>query len=351
MDQENEKNTDGNSLLEADEPAKAAEYLRMTMARLNEFQLPFTPVYYGLFYIYVSGKNITLNKKIDRHLEDETLTHENAVKLFVNFFFVCSEELTEGLRNELMDTITEVVSSLIDIAGKSSISNKQLEKHISTLSSTQSTQNVLSVVSSIIHVTRQFVDDTKQLETDLLVTSKGLNTLKNELAHARIEATTDSLTGLLNRRGFDQQLKKMLNDRRKSGAGFCVVMADLDHFKDINDNYGHLFGDKILKVFSRLLTDKTRSTDYVARFGGEEFILILPETSIENAFMVAENIRKAVEKMQVRNTKTGDVIESITSSFGIAAHRFDESATQIVDRCDNALYKAKQTGRNKTVKS
>ncbi|NNJ90168.1 MAG: GGDEF domain-containing protein [Gammaproteobacteria bacterium] len=349
MDQD--KAIDNNTLLEADEPAKAAEYLRLTMAKLTELQLPFTPVYYGLFYIYIAGKNTTLNRKVERHIENKTLTHENAVKLFVNFFFVCSEELTEGLRNELLDTITEVVSSIIDIAGKSSISNKQLEKHIDTLSSTQSTQNVLSVVSSIVHVTRQFVDDTKQLETNLLVTSKGLNTLKNELAHARIEATTDSLTGLLNRRGFDEQLKRLLNDRRKSGAGFCIIMADIDHFKDLNDSYGHLFGDKILQVFARLLTEKTRSTDYVARFGGEEFIIILPETSMENAFMVAENIRKAVEKLQVRNTKSGDIINAITSSFGIAAHRFDESGNDIVDRCDTALYKAKQNGRNKTIKS
>ena len=349
MDQDTSQTN--NSLLETDEPAQAAEYLRLAMAKLNEHQFPFTPVFYSLFYIYVSGKNTTLNVKIDRHLKDGTLNHENAVKLFVNFFFVCTEELTEGLRNELLETITEVVSSLIAVAGKSSMSNKQLERHISTLSSTQSTQNVLSVVSSIIHVTRQFVSDTKQLESDLIVTSKGLNTLKNELAHARIEATTDSLTELLNRRGFDEQLKKMLNDRRKNGSGFCLVMADLDHFKDINDNYGHLFGDKILKVFARLLVEKTRSTDCVARFGGEEFILILPETSMENAFVVAENIRHAVEKLQVRNTKSGDVIEAITASFGIAAHRFDEAGDSLIDRCDSALYKAKQTGRNKSVKA
>jgi diguanylate cyclase len=348
MEQGKETN---NSLLENDEAAKAAEYLRLTMAKLNQYQLPFTPVNYGLFYIYVSGKNTSLNKKIDLHLNDGTLTHENAVKLFVNFFFICSEEITDGLRSELLDTLTEVISSLIEVAGKSSLSNKQLEAHINTLTSTQSTHNVLSVVSSIVHVTRQFVDDTRQLETDLLVTSKGLNTLKNELAHARIEASTDSLTGLLNRRGFDQQLKKMLHDRRKSGAGFCLIMADLDHFKDINDNYGHLFGDKILKAFARLLTDKTRSTDYVSRFGGEEFILILPETSIDNAFNVAENIRKAVEKLQVRNTKTGDIINTITASFGIAGHRFDEPANDLVYRCDSALYKAKQSGRNKTIKS
>jgi diguanylate cyclase len=348
MDTDKEKQ---NSLLETDDPSKAAEYLRLTMARLNEYQLPFTPVNYGLFYVYISGKNSTLNIKIDRHLKDGTLTHENAVKLFVTFFFVCSEEVTDGLRGELLDTLTEVISSLIDIAGKSTLSNKQLEAHIKTLSTTQSTQNVLSVVSSIIHVTRQFVDDTKQLETDLLVTSKGLNTLKNELAHARIEASTDSLTGLLNRRGFDEQLKKMLYDRRKSGAGFCILMADIDNFKHVNDNYGHLFGDKILQLFAKLLTDKTRSTDYVARFGGEEFILILPETSMDNAYIVAENIRKAVEKLQVRNTKTGDIIGAITASFGVAAHRFDEIANDLVDRCDSALYKAKQTGRNKTVKA
>ena len=340
-----------NLLLEQDDANQAAEYLRLAMAKINELQLPFTPVNYCLFYIYVSGKNTTLNQKIDKHINDEVFTHENAVKIFVSFFFICGEELNQGLRSELMEMITEVITSLIDVAGKSSMTSKQLETHIDALNESSSTTNLLSVISSITHIAKQFVNDTKTLEQNLIETSKGLNTLKLELAHARIEATTDSLTGLLNRRGYEEHLNRLLNDRRNYGSGFCVVMCDIDHFKNVNDNYGHLFGDKILQTYAELLKNKTRNTDYVARFGGEEFILLLPETSIENAFIVAENIRTSMEKLKVRHTKSGSIIEKLTSSFGIAAHRFDETAEAVIDRADNALYRAKQSGRNKTIKA
>ena len=342
---------EANYLLEEDEPEKSAEYMRMTLAKLSEHKLPINPVFFSLFYIYVSGKNLSLNGKIDKYLKNNTLTHEEAVKVFVHYFFVCSEELADHLRNELIETITDAISALIEVAGKSSMSNKQLEQHIDTLAENQSTHNIISVVSSILNITRQFVADTKKLESDLIMTSKGLNTLKNELNHARQEASTDTLTGLLNRRGLETQIQKLLNDRRRNGTNFSVIIADIDHFKDINDQYGHLFGDKILKVFARLLDERTRSSDYVARFGGEEFIMLLPETALDNAYNVAEHIRKAIEKLQVRHTKTGEVIKSLTASFGVACHKFDEPLEDLLDRCDKAMYKAKDTGRNLTIKA
>ena len=340
-----------NYLLEHDEPEKSAEFMRMALAKLSKNKLPINPVFYSLFYVYVSGKNLSLNEKIDNFLDNNGLNHEAAVKLFAYYFFICTEELADNLRNELIDTITETISTLLEVAGKSSMSNKQLEQHIDKLNQSQSAHDILSVISSIVHITRQFVADTKKMESDLVVTSKGLNTLKKELTHAREEASTDALTGLLNRRGFDNQIKKLLNDRRRNGTNFSVVIVDIDHFKDINDNYGHLFGDKTLKVFARMLDDKTRSTDHVARFGGEEFIILLPETGLDNAYNVAEHIRKAVENLKVKNTKTGEQLDSITASIGVACHHFDEPLDELLDRCDKAMHNAKEKGRNQTIRS
>ncbi len=344
-------NQDLNYLLEDEEPAKAAEYLRLAMMMLQKHQLPATPLNYALFYIYVSGKNITLNAQIDVLLANKSMTHEAAVTLFIRFFFHAGDAMLDGLRSDLLETVAQVISSVVDIAGKSSLTNKQLEKHIENLSGSQNSRNILSVVSSIIHETRYFISESKQLETDLISSGKELKHLKTELVNARVEATTDALTGLNNRRGFDEQLKKLLNDRRRTGNGFSLIMADLDHFKDINDNYGHLVGDKVLQAFGKLLLSKTRETDFVARYGGEEFVLLLPNTSLDNAFLVAENIRQAIEKLRVKQAKTGTVIGSITASFGVAVHRFDETASEILDRCDQAMYRAKNAGRNRTLKS
>lgn len=338
-------------LLEKESPEKAAEYLRLAMAKLHELQLPATPVNYGLFYVYVSGKDLNINRKVDSYLERGALTHEDASRLFTRFFFTCGDTMLESLRSELLTTVAEAIGTLVDVAGKTSLSNRELEKHIDQLSLSQTSRDILSAVSSIIHETRHFITESKQLESELINSSKDLKTLKDELANARIEATTDALTGLHNRRGFDEFLKRLLNDRRRSGQGFSMVMADMDHFKDINDNYGHLIGDKVLKAFATLLNSNTRDTDFVARFGGEEFVLVLPDTSMDNAFFVAENIRKAVEKLRVKQAKTGDVIGSITASFGVASHRFEETGLELIDRCDKALYKAKNSGRNKSIKA
>lgn len=340
-----------NYLLDDDAPEKAAENLRLAMAMLHKHQLPATPLNYALFYIYVSGKNVTLNKKINELLEAEELDHNEAVTLFIRFFYYCGDVMLDGLRKDLLETVAEVIGSLVDVAGKSALSNKQLEEHIEALAASQNSRNVLSVVSSIIHETRHFVQESRQLEKDLLTSSKELKHLKSELVNARVEATTDALTGLNNRRGFDEYLKKLLNDRRRSGTGFSIIMTDLDRFKDVNDNYGHLIGDKVLQAFARLLRDNTRDSDFVARFGGEEFVLLLPNTSLDNAYVVAENIRHAVEKLRVKQAKTGVAIGSITASFGVAMHRFDESAHELIDRCDKAMYRAKDAGRNRSVKS
>lgn len=344
-------NQELNYLLENDTPEKAAENLRLTMMLLKKHKLPATPLFYALFYIYVSGKNVNLNEKIDAFLANGELTQEDAATLFIRFFFRCGDEILDNLRNEVLDIVSEVIGSMVDMAGKSSLTNKQLEKHIDALTKGNTSRDVLSVVSSIIHETRYFIKESKQLETDLVTSSKELKHYKSELVNARIEAITDALTGLYNRRGFDERLKKLLNDRRRSGTSFSIIMTDLDHFKDVNDNHGHLIGDKVLQAFAKLLTSNTRETDFVARYGGEEFILLLPNTSLDNAYMVAENIRKAIEKLRVKQAKTGTVIGSITASFGVATHRFDETANDILDRCDQAMYRAKNSGRNKTVKS
>lgn len=340
-----------NPLLAEEIPEQAAEYLRLAVSMMQQHQLTATPINYALFYTYVSGKHVTLNNKIDKHLQENTFTHDTALQLFTREFMQCGDTILENLRNELMDTVTEAIGSLMNVAGKTSSTNRNLELHIASLNDCKSTKDIVSSVSCIITETKSVISESQQLEHELITSSKGLKDLKSELANARIEASTDALTGLNNRRGFDEQLKKMLNDRRRTGQGFSLIMADMDHFKKINDSYGHLVGDKVLKAFSALLQGKTRESDFVARYGGEEFVIILPNTSLDNAYFVAENIRKSVEKLRVKQAKTGDVIGSITSSFGVATHRIDETGHELLDRCDQALYKAKHAGRNNSKKA
>jgi diguanylate cyclase (GGDEF)-like protein len=165
--------------------------------------------------------------------------------------------------------------------------------------------------------------------------------LQNE-SRIRELMLTDPLTGLGNRRHLDESLQIEISRAHRYGNGLCVVMTDLDHFKKINDTYGHNVGDKVLQAFAKTLQQATRTTDFVARFGGEEFILVLPETTLQGAMQLAERIRATVEE-----TNIPGIQHTITASFGITAMSPRDCMEEILLRADRALYCSKENGRNR----
>lgn len=154
----------------------------------------------------------------------------------------------------------------------------------------------------------------------------------------------DGLTGLFNRTYAIELLDGEARRARRSRAPVSVVIFDIDHFKDFNDRYGHLCGDAVLGSVGRRLREVLRSSDYKCRYGGEEFLLVLPDTPLESAQRVAENVRREIEGMPINY---GDSTVSITGSFGVTAAGIGEiDTTAIIGRADAALYDAKHSGRN-----
>jgi len=162
-------------------------------------------------------------------------------------------------------------------------------------------------------------------------------------------AATDPLTGLSNRRAFDDILEREWRQARRSGAPLATIMVDLDHFKYYNDCYGHLAGDECLKAVAGLLrSNARRPIDFVARYGGEEFIVLLPDTDAGGAYHVAERLRKALGTAKIPHERS-PLSNFVTASFGVAALIPDRIATAatLVAAADEALYEAKNTGRNR----
>jgi diguanylate cyclase (GGDEF)-like protein len=164
-------------------------------------------------------------------------------------------------------------------------------------------------------------------------------------------ATVDSLTGLLNRRELDNRASKALSQARRSKVSVAVIVIDIDFFKKINDTYGHSFGDDTLKQLGNILLSRQREHDVVARFGGEEFVLILLDIDEKNAFKFAESLRVAIEETTINGI-------NITVSIGISMNDNDNDDNNNYDKnqfealfkeADTALYKAKGSGRNKTI--
>ena len=177
-----------------------------------------------------------------------------------------------------------------------------------------------------------------------------------KLANDRIsqQAALDALTGIHNRRFLMEALQREEARARRRGSQFCVVMADLDHFKSINDRYGHLAGDAVLRASAELFSQQLRTADWlahggdevVARFGGEEFAILLPDTELEGARLCAERLRQAL-----RNHRVPALPEQqrLTGSFGVAQFRHTEQLHDLLTRADQALYEAKHGGRDRVV--
>lgn len=161
-------------------------------------------------------------------------------------------------------------------------------------------------------------------------------------------ALTDSLTGLYNRRYFETHLQKLLQKSEETKKALGILMMDIDHFKSFNDTYGHGVGDEVLKIFAERVKDSLRSFDLVARLGGEEFVVILPDVSVEMAHVIAERLRRMIgDEPFVVSAPEGKV--SVTTSIGGALIHGVERTEAVLERADKALYQAKETGRNRTV--
>lgn len=158
-------------------------------------------------------------------------------------------------------------------------------------------------------------------------------------------ASHDGLTGVYNRRTFDIILADEFDRASRYGRELSLLVMDIDHFKQVNDTYGHVAGDQILIEFAQEISKQLRGVDLLARYGGEEFVVILPETSMEMALLIAERIRKSIEEQQYQ---ANDDIIRITTSAGVCSYPDQaNTAEELIHHADSALYEAKQTGRNR----
>ncbi len=201
---------------------------------------------------------------------------------------------------------------------------------------------------SLILAADSFDADRVEIATSLA--AQAAVALENARLHGIVErqALLDGLTGLANRRSAEESLRSELARAARFGGGVCLVLADLDNFKDINDRFGHPVGDEVLRAFARTLGDTVRESDVAARWGGEEFALVLTGTDINGGVRLAERARAAIEAVTL-HAPGGDV--TVTASFGVAAFPDTGELGELVAAADSALYAAKRDGKNRVALS
>lgn len=204
--------------------------------------------------------------------------------------------------------------------------------------------NVLVVMQDALTAKEHSFDiSVKKFEGNYLITLTNITSIDKELKLHKHEAFHDKLTGIYNRAKFNTILINDIEKASETGATFSVLMFDIDKFKSVNDTYGHLVGDNVLVTLSKIIRKNIRSSDLFARWGGEEFMLILPSSSLENGVKVAELLRQRVEEY------TFDDVGHVTCSFGVTSFERGDDLDSLLTRVDEALYEAKESGRNRVV--
>ncbi|UTW44795.1 GGDEF domain-containing protein [bacterium SCSIO 12696] len=327
-----------------EDSAASAQYLKQAVPLMVQRQIPTNPLNYALWYSHV--KNI--NKELSERLLFEfpaagTYDPQKSQQLFYDYFVrdqVPAEDETQG-------AVAELLSQLFDTVNKATEGTSQysesLKNTIAAVQNTDDPKEVQKALSNLLRDTDAVNQLTQDFQSHLVEARQEVENLRQQLQASEKTALLDELTQIGNRRAFDQTIARCLRD---SSQPTTLLLLDLDHFKKCNDTYGHVTGDRILEEVGDLLSGVANDQVHPMRYGGEEFAVIC-EQPAEAASQIAETIREQVTAISVRQADTGDIINDISVSIGVAQASADDSADSLKERADKALYQAKENGRNR----
>lgn len=326
---------------------ESSEYLRLALRHMGSHQLPTDPCNYRIWYEYVSGRNPELKESLDDCLARQVpVTSDLCHELYRNHIDDPAASLSDTINREVRVLLGDILRHTLTAGDHLSQSSTVLGNFARELTGALDTADIERIIAGIINESRRMEQTSATLQQRLEESTSEIEILRNDLEAVRHEATTDALTGLPNRRAFEETLSRAMEQADQAGTPLCLIMADIDHFKRINDTFGHLTGDRVLRICASMIRDCVRGLDFVSRFGGEEFIIMLADTPFEGAMTVAEKIRAHFSATNWKRKDSAETLGTITLSLGVASHLPGESPESFIRRSDKAMYLSKRGGRN-----
>lgn len=275
--------------------------------------------------------------------------HKSAIVAHIDHQKAYLEERDRELRN-IIDLLTRAMAS---INSENDAYHRQiLEKgeQIEQITRLDDIRKIKSALEREVQSLRETVQ-AKQADERIRIArlSSRVATLREELQTAKEESMRDGLTGVYNRRAFDERIKALLDQNRVQRGGFSILLLDIDDFKFINDTYGHPIGDRVILALTNVCRQMIRSDDFLARYGGEEFVILLPGASRRNAAKKARQLCEAIAQTRYTLDDDDGPTLSITVSIGVTARERRDDVEALTARVDKALYQAKTEGKNRAV--
>lgn len=327
------------------------EISQAVIAKLDQLGVPPTPENYTIWYHDIAQTNPDLSKTLRMiEAQGKAFSGDLCARLYQRFYGSGQQtRLIDETCERMEQTMSRILAQMGDVTTGTSNYGNALEGFRAQLAEPESVGEVRGLIEDILTETRNMQERTKELEQALDESTKELASISDHLVAARHQAMTDGLTGIANRRYFDERLEDLTAEATRDNEQLCLLIGDIDHFKAFNDTHGHRVGDQVLKQVARTLTQCIKGRDVAARYGGEEFAVILPHTDLKGALRVSEQIRQSIAKKKIRLKSSGQTLGAITMSIGASLYLPGESKVALVERADQALYRAKAEGRNRTV--
>lgn len=328
--------------------AQATHIGREAFSLAEDLNIPENPVTYAVLYEYFSGRNPGLSKAVDLlRGKAEYLTAERIQVLYETYISPSEQQVMKDLRQVVGDLFKSTQDSLAQVHEGTKRYQNGLDNGARLLGEATDQHEWLMIARRLIRETREMQTNAQQLNQELSQAYNELDELRQECQQVRRESMRDPLTGIKNRRAFDLEIKEYCAQGHSNNKPLSLLMVDIDHFKNINDTFGHVTGDAVLKWVASMIGETVRGGDILARYGGEEFAVLLPDTMLDGADHVATNICRRVSSQKLKNSDQRQSIGRVTVSLGLARYRPGETVEQFIGRADEALYLAKSSGRNR----
>ena len=319
---------------------------RSALNLLADLRIPPSPARFTVAYAHQSGEMSDLSLAMNRLIGHDRLTGQAVDELYQQFFGGDADRAELNYATQkVQDTVADVTEHVAASRKRNEGYGDHLRQFVAMLEGVGD-DGLRDRASALLSETGELALEHQRLEDRLIFATRELDNLRRHLDRLEKEARKDPLTGIGNRTAFNRELRSAMAKAKRDDQPLCLLMIDIDNFKQFNDRYGHQMGDQVLKLVARQLQSVADSNSEPARYGGEEFVLILQRTDPRVAVEVAHRLRQVVAGKKVVNRRTRETLGQVTLSIGVALYRAGESAAELVHRADEAMYLAKAEGRN-----
>jgi diguanylate cyclase len=321
-----------------------------TIDEIGRKELAVSPQNYEVWLTYLTHPSPDLRAAMDALLASgRPVSAIDMDDLYQRFFS------TTHLSTQVMETGSRIANEIADALDALKNAGSSTERYAQTLSMASDSlrgaaldgEGLKRLISVLAVATTEMSKQSSSLSEKLAQSSTEMEKLRASLRQARAEALTDALTGVANRKLFDETLRLRKDEADNDKSDLALLLCDIDHFKSFNDTWGHQTGDQVIRFVASALTKFALPDHLVARYGGEEFAVIMPRTTLIHAGRIAEQIRMAIEAKRLVRRSTNETIGAVTVSFGAAIYVPGETPSQLIGRADEMLYASKRNGRNR----